>query len=575
MPEYSEPLVSTPLLEGLWKAATFDSAIEQCTAALEAEMPAETPKLTAMLDAAQVRLELYIRQHSQNGPHRALALNAEFKLRGGPSMEAAGLLLDADIVARGKRVYRARLLEIIMLQERRDTARFFALKWLKNRSHTGIYWWFYASLVDTPEQYRILCEIVAKPAKNSAAGVALKEMRTRSIARAAYKTGDFTTAYDLYIGLLQDGFSKVDTANLKSLSQRHKTDKSTLHFLHVPLLSAVEKNHNPTPADIAQALFEQTKQGNWQVVLNIIKTHSAILKNHDSLLTKLQALAEKQLLCGWPTAQRPNDGVVKASALLAEGLDHFWLDSGSLLGVARSGKPIDWDSDIDFGIWSDAVPALLTLLNKLSDKGYWVSHRRYYGHVYGATLKIPGARTIHIHVYYRSADGKQACSPQTLCYYKPASRTDEATPFQDYPWTRKVLCKLHNAAISPHHNNPLIHFVKKRILRRGWGLFVRIRSKVKREKWTTMYPFKALYATGTWVIPAQYFDTLTHMQVDSAMVPVPKDIDGYLTFRYAQWRIPVQEWCYWLDDGGQTPKSPTDLGFDDLFDPVGKLNAQD
>lgn len=566
MPTHSNSLVSAPLLEGLWAADTFDAAIDQCAHMLEIEIfGSGAPELTAMLDSAEERLSKYLRQHGQKASERALALNAEFKVRDGKLLAAAGLLLDVDLSVGGKLIYRTRLLQLLLLEGRRDTARFFALKWLKARSHTGVYWWFYASLVDTPAQYQALCQISDKPAKNRAAAAILKKMKPRALARGAHKAGDLDKAHDLYIALLEDELLEVNPSDLKKLGRRRKIDMSNLHFLHVPPMPPADENQSPALGDLSQALFEQTKQGNWQAVLNVIEDHGAALEAHSALLVKLKALAERQVLCGWPTQARPNAGVVAASALLAEGLEDFWLDSGSLLGIMRNGKPIAWDSDIDFGIWDDAVPALLTFLDELSEKGYWVSHRRYYGHVYGATLKITGSRTIHIHVFYRSADGKQACSPQTLCYYKPATRPDEAAPFKNYPLTRKVLCKFHNAALSPRHKNPVIRYIKKRILGRGWRLFVRIRTKVKRENWTTMYPFKALYATGSWVIPAHYLNTLDKIQVDGVMVPIPNDVEAYLTFRYAEWRIPQQEWCYWLDDGAHTPKSPQALGFEGMF----------
>lgn len=548
-----------PLLQGLWDEKGFNDAIINCAEALT-----YAKEIDVRLKDAEANLELYVQKGARENQPQVLALLAEFQFKRGKLPDAAGLLLEADLLAKGKIAYRTRFLELLLAQGHRETARNFALKWLRARSHTGLYWWFYASLVDNISQYNTLLEITPKRAKSENAARRLTRMKARAIARASRRVGLDDTAFEIYSGLLSKELEEVSLSNKASLIKRRDMDKAGLGFLQVAPLPTGEKTAIVGPVDLLQSTYEQMQQSNWQAVLAGLSNHHDVKIGPDSLIEKIKALANEQKLQAYPSLSRPNDAVIKATEILARKLNHFWLDSGSLLGIMRDNRPISWDNDIDFGIWDDEIPAMLDLNEELADKGYWVNHRSYYGRIYGGTIKIPGIRTIHIHVFYRTKDGN-ACSPQTLCYYKPAKRPGEAAPFANHPIARVILSKIHNAAISYQHPNPVIRVLKKRIIRRFWGLFVRIRSRVPREKWATVYPFKALYANGTWIIPAHYFDKILQIKVDGVSIPVPDETEKYLEFRYPNWRIAKQDWCYWLDDGGKTPKPPEDIGLSYVF----------
>ena len=46
----------------------------------------------------------------------------------------------------------------------------------------------------------------------------------------------------------------------------------------------------------------------------------------------------------------------------------YWLDTGSLLGAVREKKFIDWDYDLDFGVWSKDINKILKCLSSKSNK---------------------------------------------------------------------------------------------------------------------------------------------------------------------------------------------------------------
>ncbi len=49
-------------------------------------------------------------------------------------------------------------------------------------------------------------------------------------------------------------------------------------------------------------------------------------------------------------------------------------------------------------------------------------------------------------------------------------------------------------------------------------------------------------------VPARFYDDLTEIKFGKKNVSVPRDYEGYLTYRYGDWRTPVKEWDFSRDD---------------------------
>jgi hypothetical protein len=76
-----------------------------------------------------------------------------------------------------------------------------------------------------------------------------------------------------------------------------------------------------------------------------------------------------------------------------------------------------------------------------------------------------------------------------------------------------------------------------------------LRNRIERHHWVKVWPYSAIYDAYTWVIPAHHFLKLDTMTLDSFSILVPSDTEAYLKARYGDWRTPVQDWVYWIDDG--------------------------
>jgi phosphorylcholine metabolism protein LicD len=49
-------------------------------------------------------------------------------------------------------------------------------------------------------------------------------------------------------------------------------------------------------------------------------------------------------------------------------------------------------------------------------------------------------------------------------------------------------------------------------------------------------------------VPARFYESLTTINFNGKTYQIPLDYDGYLSYRYGDWRTPVQEWNFRKDD---------------------------
>ena len=252
-------------------------------------------------------------------------------------------------------------------------------------------------------------------------------------------------------------------------------------------------------------------------------------------------------------------GLVTAHRLLADHDVPYWLDSGSLLGLIRDGEEIPWDSDIDVGIWANDVYRFEADWRALDRAGYRVTARRYRGSVYGYTIydrDRGGFRPIHIHVYFRA--GETAWSPQTVAY-QPVARAHAIDSFAPWPAVRSVLHYVKSEARQRNRGT-----LEKRLWRWGvclgpWVALALVRNRLERQHWARIWPYSTIYAMHTWVIPARHFTEVEGVRVGGVEIPVPGDVEAYLSRRYGDWRKPVADWCYWTDDGCLYPGEPEEV----------------
>lgn len=193
-----------------------------------------------------------------------------------------------------------------------------------------------------------------------------------------------------------------------------------------------------------------------------------------------------------------------------------WVDSGSLLGLVREGDLLEHDHDVDISMWSGSSDVLMRESKRFEQAGYKVRVFKYEGVPYKIHLVAltAGQRNVDINLF-RSGSSHAWC-PQHL--RKPGA-----------------------VARARFLSNPLEWY---------WRT---VQPSVAIDRW----PWRNMRELWTWWIPRRFFDDCV---VDPRFgLPVPRDWEEYLRFRYGDWRVPKRNWDVRKDDGGLQPYHPDEL----------------
>lgn len=243
--------------------------------------------------------------------------------------------------------------------------------------------------------------------------------------------------------------------------------------------------------------------------------------------------------------------------LLASEGARCWLDSGSLLGLVRHGRLNHWEKDIDLGIWFDDYEAARKACSAIAAAhSLWYREKRIDGIPYALLLSShPGeVRTtlpIAVHLFFRMGDDAWSVQPHSLVsarskypryVYREANGAARAKLGQKFSFLARH--PLYSLSIAMEKLN-----LTTRIGRR-------LRQIERADNWRDRLLLRLFVETFQWKIPARFFDELRPFADEHPDLLVPADTDGYLAARYGDWRVPVQDWFYLVDDAciGPIPK---------------------
>jgi|GEM_PF-1705979 len=204
-----------------------------------------------------------------------------------------------------------------------------------------------------------------------------------------------------------------------------------------------------------------------------------------------------------------NKGYRNFTKILNEHDVPYSIDSGVLLGLMRDGKLLNQEKDIDLQMWAENEDHLLKLLPVAWEKGYTVTIWLYKGLVYQYRFLMENMLPVHIMLFRRA--GSWAWCPA-------------------------------GEGIGPPFPNALT--------RRLYYYFVVARKNLRERlvvTEVTRWPWKARRRTGTWFVPAYYFDKRVYHPLFE--VYVPGKWEDYLAYRYGNWRVPAGKWNIWTKDG--------------------------
>lgn len=208
----------------------------------------------------------------------------------------------------------------------------------------------------------------------------------------------------------------------------------------------------------------------------------------------------------------------------------FWLDSGSLLGAARNGKLIEWDNDVDLGIWSTSVPKILSIMNEFEK-------RKFELFFLGKTHIYIFRDDTKVDVAIYSLNGNEAVHELVV--------HTKTIPGQFLDYLRRILL-LKYIVIFKDSQMPMV--ITKILHKIIYTFPFSLRKLVADIVWKVNEKIDCEYIPRS--TPSFYFQNLSSKELYGIHFKVPEKTEKYLEYRYGKdWRIPKRNYSYFTDDG--------------------------
>lgn len=202
---------------------------------------------------------------------------------------------------------------------------------------------------------------------------------------------------------------------------------------------------------------------------------------------------------------------------------HYWIDSGSLLGLTRGGELLKGDNDIDFGIWSGTEEKIIKAFDEYLKEDYSLKKYFYKKKLYKLKLiplKLNLTRKVDINIFFRYEDS--AWCFQSLFFKK---------------------------------DNKFFYFFMAIIEYSFTAYYIKSMKNLFYGK----YPLLLLRRPGFWKVPLEYFDKTESLFHKGLNIKTPNNSADYLSLRYGNWKVPKKKWSFMVDDGLLVRKFPKAL----------------
>ncbi|MDY4610668.1 MAG: LicD family protein [Sphaerochaetaceae bacterium] len=216
----------------------------------------------------------------------------------------------------------------------------------------------------------------------------------------------------------------------------------------------------------------------------------------------------------------------------------WWVDSGSLLGLYRDGRFLPNDADIDITLFvhdrndAEKVEHAVEIVKRLGFRCVrlmWGSRDKTYKYKLIPENAFP--YKLDIMICFVQPDGSAVC---------PQGKKNT----QNIGSIHRIrqICidwKKGNTVRKKAGLKGKVYYYSYQIYR---NLFLRNDAELNIQNLSPEF-YTMLY----WEIPAKFIEKISGTTLDG--FPIPEDSDGYLRYRYGDWRIPNSHWNFTTDDG--------------------------
>ena len=214
----------------------------------------------------------------------------------------------------------------------------------------------------------------------------------------------------------------------------------------------------------------------------------------------------------------------------------WFADSGSLLGIIREGKFLDWDKGIDLSAVIDDIEDINNVSKaviQIQQLGFYVAQFSWNGCIYKYVLSTKDEKkypyNVDLHLFVKKGD----------MYVCPQISPKENVDF---------ITQIKNMFLSVKKGYPIekknnVISIIKYYIKKTYQFFVWRRTNVINMR---QHAVSGNANTYYWTIPDRY--------LESTVLLIGTDLYGpsgyldYLSYRYGNWKVPNKEWVFLRDD---------------------------
>ena len=208
------------------------------------------------------------------------------------------------------------------------------------------------------------------------------------------------------------------------------------------------------------------------------------------------------------------------SILNKEKID-YWICHGTLLGLVRDKKLIEWDNDVDIGVLNNEKTK--NKINKIFKKKGFKKKKKFFKKDGLVTFEKKGGREVDINFYEPYYDKKNKKEFVIAQWYIP----------------RNIFCKIIDAISNASKYDGKFKFAIKSMFIFE-KLFLYLKKKLIKKKY--------FYKKIGYSHPINFIKMKKKLNIKHLKVLIPSNAQKYLQYIYGKnWRIPKKQYVWYID----------------------------
>jgi len=229
--------------------------------------------------------------------------------------------------------------------------------------------------------------------------------------------------------------------------------------------------------------------------------------------------------------------LIDAAEILKRDNRLFWVEYGTLLGFVREGGFIEWERDVDLGVWKDNKD--LAYKKKLSADfkklGYKVCFSDGHLHIYCKNTEA----NVELDINFYTTVDNMAVKP----IYIPRNKLGV--------FLKRFLWSLYDLNTLKFANNRFQAFLGNLIIIIPTVLFHLLPAYLREIILPKIAKIQnaSFFINKSNCVPSCYFAEFRNFEIFGIELPIPKESESYLEYKFGHdWRTPKKQWDSFSQD---------------------------